>query len=217
MTGGLYTTISPVAQIMQCCVKYNLLNHVTKMVQMDDIVKRLEWKRFTYNIIMDNERSMWRCELKMYKHLDLFRTIVTSIEPCVWWRLAKIKRSLNRSCVTMIRLLYSCNKLSLYHDFIVDSKDRICKLCELNEVECIYHFIIICPKYIDYRSEMMACINKNVSESTWHIMISLSKMMFFYILMGLELPMQNDDLDMIRTISVFYINRMYQLRNVSMT
>ena len=61
---SVYTNISPVAQMIQCCVKYKLFDHVLNIVSTCNIPTKHEWKRTVNKVIYDYEYANWKIDLK---------------------------------------------------------------------------------------------------------------------------------------------------------
>ena len=43
---AVYSNVSPVAQIIQCCIKYNLVNCVAEMIVTGKIITKCDWKKW---------------------------------------------------------------------------------------------------------------------------------------------------------------------------
>ena len=209
---GIYTTISPTAQIAELCIKYNIINYVKTVVQTGILPSRIVWKKMITKVIYDKEFSTWRLDLKLYTNLTLFRTIILQIEPCVWWDIAKNFRFLKKACCTMLRLLCGCNGLRLYKDVDVNRAERYCLQCNLNCVEDVKHFVMKCHSSADIRQAMFENIFSEISADSRITMHSLSDDMVFYVLMGLDFPISGQDRNLIRVNSAFHINTMYKQR-----
>ena len=49
------------------------------------------------------ESVNWRTDLKLYKHLDIFRTVILYIGQGVWWNVVQLTKGLKRACVTILK------------------------------------------------------------------------------------------------------------------
>ena len=75
---------SPVAHVIDICYKYGILNDVIEMLSTRKIPSKVIWKKWILKIINDFKFANWRIELKLYKNLQTFRSIVIlNTEPCV--------------------------------------------------------------------------------------------------------------------------------------
>ena len=105
LTNTIYTNVSPVAQMIDLCVRYNVLNDVLDMIFCNTVYSKQSWKTHISTLIVQKEFVNWRFDLKLYNHLSVFKSVILKIEMCVWWEFVKFHRPLKRACCTMIRLL----------------------------------------------------------------------------------------------------------------
>ena len=148
-------------------------------------------------VIYEKEFVDWRFNLRLYNNLYLFRTVIIKIEPCVWWLLAKRFRNLKRHCSTMIQLLYGSTCLRLYSDHQTKTEERFCQLCDCTSLEDTKHFKLECPFFNQHRILMYNNITENVSADSYIQFQSFSLEMQLYILLGLEVPLPQFDIDII--------------------
>ena len=127
--------------------------------------------------------------------------------------MSKTTRGLKAACVTMVKLLSGCNTLRLYSDFSIDHKLRICNTCDSGNIEDVYHIVMECQAYLDSRGDLFRDIENTVIEQVLHLFSSLSDQMRFYILMGLENPIIELALSVMRKTSAYNINKIYNKGN----
>ena len=166
-------------------------------------------------VIGDKEFAAWRFDLKLYSKLGLFRTIVLKIEPCIWWDITKMFRPMKKVCCTMLRLLCGCSCLRLHKEHTIIKSERVCLQCNDNSIEDVKHFVIYCNVYNVIRHELFQCIDMSVTFESREVFQSLSEVMMFNIIMGMDYPISDQDLLAIRYISAYYIHNMYKQRFTS--
>jgi hypothetical protein len=60
-----------------------------------------------------------------------------------------------------------------YHNIDVD--DRICQLCDTDEIEDEYHFVLVCPLFIDIRNHLPQQYTVNSSRDKFYSLMSSNK------------------------------------------
>ena len=112
----------------------------------------------------------------------------------------------------MVQLLCNTNCLRLYNDHDTPSPERFCKLCNNNLVESTFHFVMECSAFTYNRRKMYNRLQAIICNETMNIFFSRSPMMQFYILLGLDYPFHNVDIEMLRCCSAYHIHEMYYMR-----
>ena len=205
----IYTSISPVAQILKLCHKYRILPQVLNCIESGIIPSKNTWKHWTASVLNDFNHHMWHFEVHLYRKLDVFRTVVIKIEPSVWWIIAKSQPSLKRQCCTVIRLLCGVSTLNAHKNVNVPRHARTCGLCNLNEIEDTFHLVVRCTLMVDLRRWLFTEMVKSLSQECLDTLYGLSDAMIFNILMGLQFPFSVVDLYRLRKASCVAIHKMY--------
>ena len=206
---NLFPYESPVAQILDICVKYKILTNVTDVILSGKLPSKQKWKKWISNVVDDNHFALWRRELTLYANLYTFRGVVISVEPCVWWVTCKEEKRLKYACSLILRLLTGSSVLRVHFDTSIPRVNRICKYCSLNEIEDVEHFVMRCSLYSDKRDLFVNRVNQNVSELSANKLAQMSDYICFMIFMGMNFDMCIEDLFTIRMLSVCYIKEIY--------
>ena len=162
----------------------------------------------------DKNFATWRFELTLYPKLNLYRCVVTKMYNFVWWDMVKIYPKCKRPCITMTKLLCGTNCLAVNKNVHLDRQLRLCSMCNLDEIEDTHHFILNCRAYTDLRHCLFETLHVEMSESGFQIVSNLSRQILLLVLLGLEIPIQYEDLVMLRYITCIHVHKMYQLRSV---
>ena len=212
LSTNIFTDTSPVAQFVDVCCKYRLLEKVKSWIVSGTFPGKIEWRKCCKQAAYDHEVARWRLDIRLYKKLNNFRVVQVHIEASAWWILARYNLNLKRQCSTMLRLLAGCSQLRAYKDVNVPYDSRLCTLCDQGQVETLYHMVMCCEHYEDIRTDMMNRIYGNILPEHQETLQALNGDLFFYILMGLEFPISDGGLWSIRYISCQGINKMYRRR-----
>ena len=165
----LYVDVSPVAQVIDVCKRYGILDQIVSIILSGAMPTKRLWKRMVENKVWDLEFKRWRQELKLYRNLLLFRTVILRIEMCVWWDMAKHFTYLKRACINIMKLLTGNNCLRVHKDVSITRDLRICKLCMLREIEDEYHFIMNCPVFSSEREDLKYDICSKLSVESFFL------------------------------------------------
>ena len=95
--------------------------------------------------------SNWRSGLELSSALDVFREIKTNFEQSSY--LSVIENTKYRNILAKLRL--SSHKLNIEtgrHNKIARN-DRKCTMCNINDIEDEFHFVLKCPVYADLRRQ----------------------------------------------------------------
>ena len=57
----------------------------------------------------------------------------------------------------------------------IDVNNRICQLCDTDEIEDEYHFVLVCPLFIDIRNHLPQQYTVNSSRDKFHSLMSSDK------------------------------------------
>ena len=167
----IYLCESPVAEFVNLCHKYNVLGKVTNLILLSDIPCKSEWSRYTKGLVKDRQLLLWRRTLKMYSNLIIHLEISYQYEKLCWVDLSKHERHLRDACNTITRLICGNCSLAMYKYHTPELK--ICKYCNINDKECLFHFIMICEKFSDDRKFMFDKIYYSVKQVTKDILINI--------------------------------------------
>ena len=201
--------ISPLGEFISLCRKYNLLSEVESWLESGDIICKHSWKKLCKQAVMDYSFPRWRLQLKLYRKLSTYRVIQLFITPSVWWCVARNNVKLKMACCTVLRLLNNCDRLRINIDVSVPRNERLCECCTKGEVEDLYHMLMSCLLYNDICETMINKIDLEISEQSRSSIYSLSPLMQYYIYLGLDFPISQDDLICLREISCQAIHKMY--------
>ena len=201
---------SPTAQIINVCIKYNILDTVIDYILSGTIPAKSYWYKFCTGVVNDRQLVLSRRSLKMYANLKLYRIVSTKYSFVCWIDICKTDRYLYYACFTMIKLLCNCSCLraSTKHE----RSQKVCRLCPSGSVEDVRHFVINCTYFENTRLEMITKIENCLCEESKNLFITLSNDLIFYILLGMDYNFTPKELYNIRKIAVNTINRMYKVR-----
>ena len=91
----------------------------------------------------------WHIDIQNKTSLTLFMSLKSEIEISNY--LIKIYYSSYRNCLAKIRLSSHQLNIEVGRHRNIDRLNKICTLCNMNEIEDEYHFILICPFYKNLR------------------------------------------------------------------
>ena len=209
---NVFTCISPIAQIIDICLKYNITDDVINIIITGKTPPRQMWNRWINRTLYEYHFVSWRRDLRLYRNLNEFRTVVLKVQPCAWWYVCKVNRHLKYACCVMLRLLSGCCGLRVYCDTNLPRSDRTCKLCKMNEIEDTEHFIMNCKVFEKEREMLFICLEFNLSQESLNSIRSLSKNILFLILLGMDYPLSAGELFKLRSTAAYYISKMYYRR-----
>ena len=112
----------------------------------------------------------------------------------------------------MVRLLAGCNRLLINMDMTVPREKRKCTVCDSNSVESLFHFIMRCSHFNHFRIELNNKLRKSVSLQTVRSLEAIPEETLFYVLIGMDYPIETQDLLVIRRISCQVFYSMYKER-----
>ena len=159
----------------------------------------------------------WRFSLVLYPKLQAFRNVVHRWEPICWWKAAKALPYLKQSCVSVVKLLCGSNVLLVNTQCNLPRYERICNLCNCNEVEDNLHFIFHCPRWGAIRAGMEASIRLAISQESYEYWCELPTNIKLYKALGLDYPFPLMDLQALRYICCVNIHRMYRARRTTVS
>ena len=85
-------------------------------------------------------------------------------------------------------------------------------MCQTGVKECLFHFVMECDKFNNERQSMLHKIESSVTDQAKNVLINLPKLIYFYILCGMDYTFSDNDMSVIRKISVLSIYKMYMKR-----
>ena len=209
LINGVYTNLSPIANCLKVCMKYNLIHIILSWLEIGVIPSKCEWKKTVKKCITDVNHSRWRFEICLYPKLKFLRIVHSNTQTSCWWLLARSLPFLKRPCCTIIRLLCGSNVLAVNSKCDKPRSARICENCALNRVEDLMHFIMYCNINNHIREELMLSIQNQLSFEGWELWRQLSDEMKMYILLGMQFPFSREDLFAIRYGSCIALHKMY--------
>ena len=212
LLSGVYLVSSPLATALETCMKYNLVHHVLEWLESGIIPSKDCWRKLVKAILNDWQHKQWRFEVSLFSKLETFRIIHTVSQPICWWQLAKCLPFLKKPCCSVLRLLCGSNVLAINYRVDISRASRICRLCDLNEVEDILHFVLYCPSLSSLRFVLLGQIETNLSFEGRLIWQNLSLYMRGLIILGLDFPLPAEDVFCIRYFSCIALHNMYVRR-----
>ena len=212
LTNGVYSAMSPIARCIKVLAKYGLLYEMLQWLESGMLPSKSLWRKMVKRTIMESYHSNWRFEISLYPKLRLYRIIQTCIQPSCWWLLAKSLPFLKRPCCTMIRLLCGSNVLAVYKRCEIAREERVCKNCTYGDIENVLHFVMQCPKFTNYRQDLLYLIESSLSCESTQIWERLSDQMKLFIIFGLQFPFKREELYLINYFSCIVLHKMYIAR-----
>ena len=191
--------------MIDICFKYNIINDVIKVMLYGSIPSKDKWKRWVKSVINDYDFVVWRRELRFYKNLEDYRSIVVKIESCMWYFTCKLNRKLKYACCLVVRLLSGCSILRVHCDTSIPREQRLCENCSSCEIENLEHFIMNCEAFSVERKMFYDNIDMNVTVQSQLILANLSSHIRYLIYMGMDYIACVDDLYKIRLQAACYI------------
>ena len=168
-----------------------MLGDLKNCISTGTLPTKWEWKKSALKNMYEKTFCDWRFEVKLYSKLDIFRQVVLKMYDYVWWDLVKIYPKCKKPCITMLKSLCGSNILSVNTQHDVERKYRYCITC-INEVEDIYHFVMICPMYYDIRSSLFNCIKSEIGDESFYCFNLLNDHMKMLVLLGLDYPIPKE-------------------------
>ena len=166
----IFSCESPAAQIVDICLKYDILKDVIDIILSGTIPPKDRWSRMVKHTINNVHLSNWRLDVSMYSHLRVYRKIFNRIHMCCWLSMCKLYPKMTKIFTTVLRLINGTCALAAY----CGSADKKCRHCTSNQDEDLSHFILFCPLYEELREQMKENIINSVSHDTKNILYRLS-------------------------------------------
>ena len=151
------------------------------------------WKRAVMDAVDERDHARWRFSLTLFAKLDTFRAVVWNCEPVCWWILSKTFPFLKRPCITMVTLLCGCSILARYKSNEIPREQRVCQMCNRDEVEDIVHFLLYCPRFVRKRECLFSSIEMGLSYSALNIWNDLSPQVKVNVMLGMEFTFSCED------------------------
>ncbi len=152
------------AQVKQICCEVNLKDCFTNKTKIDLSLVR--------NVLSEKFAQEWQNSSVNMSKLDIYRAIKSDfgVEKYLELNISKYEKSL------LSQLRYGILPLRVETGrFVNESRqNRICKLCDLNQVEDQLHFVFHCPLYFDNRQEMYR--KARLSIPMWDNLFDLDKL-----------------------------------------
>ena len=167
---------SPIAQMIACAQKYGVLEIVNDILIGSVNMSKNEWKSLINVAVMKYQVCQWKCSTLLYSKLALYRHIVTTIEPIIWWRVAQLYPDLRRQCSIIMRLV--CNEYKFNMAFATFISEKYCLMCN-SDIENVKHLLVECEyiPIVNIRNEMYSEICQ-ISDINMHQMNQTSQLQF---------------------------------------
>ena len=126
--------------------------------------------------LMYLNKQTWRGEVESKPKLRTYSKFKTHLflENCICYYMPKR----NRSLLAQFRLGILPIHVETGRYSNTPLEERICKLCDFNEIEDEYHFLIICPLYARYRSTLFNNVYQIVQN--FDLIIILKNLMYLF-------------------------------------
>ena len=208
IASNVFSCESPAAQIVDICMKYNILQNVINIVLSGNVPSKDQWGSIIKPTINRAYSERWRLDLTMYSHLSIYKQVFPTVSLCCWLQMCKIYPRMTKIFTTILRLINCNSNLAAY----CGKLDKTCHMCAANVVEDLKHFIMYCPAYDELRKEMKTKIMSSISYDAQISLMDFTEDECFYLLLGMNSPIDEDDIVIIRKISALYIFKMYKSR-----
>ena len=153
---------SPLLEILNICVKYNLYKAVCQWFNTCLIPPKREWQSTVFKAVSVHEYGFWRANCLLYPSCNLCIKVCPEMKLCIWLKIAKENVYLSSYCRTAFRLLTRSSSLAAnagrYNN--VKKCNRLCPLCMV-EIENEEHFLWRCIKLSDHRDVLCQAIKYN--------------------------------------------------------
>ena len=100
------------SRIIKLIVTTTWSDNVITLLCEGVVPTRSEWNTLVNNVFNYTEFCRWRSLCLMYKRLDMFLSVVTKPQLCIWWLIAQRNINIANSCKVMFKLL-CCEKASM--------------------------------------------------------------------------------------------------------
>ena len=172
---------SPASNIINCARKYCIYSEAMVIMNVDGdspyIRSKIKWKTVVDKAVMKHETDMWKSNVLLFPKLIIYKSVITMIDPCVWWRIAKQKPELSRKCKVLMKMLcnvygFMTNRCKYDKSSSMYGRSNICKMCG-EEVEDLIHCLFLCLGYANERLNLydkvreicdIELVNLNVNE-----------------------------------------------------
>ena len=153
--------------ILQSCYDYMVENNDSWAVNIKQELQALGLGQMWYELILDvksaykiieeriydTEKQNMLAKLSNSNKCILYQHLIDNV--CLQYYLTKPINHVFKRYITMFRI--SAHKLSIEkgrHSGIARD-NRLCKCCSRNDIEDEYHFILVCPCYLDLRQKLI--------------------------------------------------------------
>ena len=101
--------------------------------------------------VRDQYLTVWNAKVLVSSSLEFYKEICPTI--CTATYLHKIVNIRYRRALSKIRLSSYDLQIELGRHRGVERSERKCTVCDHNEIEDVFHFVLICPKYAHIRNQ----------------------------------------------------------------
>jgi hypothetical protein len=142
---------SIVSNMLQMCLRYELLNHVYEMII--DCKMCNEWKKVVKERLYQKEEYEMKATVIMYRSLNSFQKIECSIKNgFIWWEVAKKN----------VNILY---KVKVIMRTLVTNNEKCGYRCNCEEVPDISHILFRCSKNVNTRELWYQKLSEDMPEA----------------------------------------------------
>ena len=143
---------SPILQLLETAVKFDVLEYVQTMFN-GNIISKAMWKRIIWEKMWVTEKQGWNEKVRDDKHFDLISKAVDGPGYSIWWSIADHDQSKMKQCETMVKLITHTSLLKGDDGRLKREPfgSRMCILCNLCSLEDTNHMIMQCPVHENLR------------------------------------------------------------------
>jgi hypothetical protein len=155
----------PIADMFYTCKKYNLQEHIIDLLETGEKITKSEWKKLVIYAITYKEFYAWKTTCLMYKKLNIYRLVITNIQPSIWWHVAYTIPHCLPACKLVMRLISGELGLRVNTGRFtnIPEEERICELCG-KEVETELHFVLVCEVLSPARQPLITYMHELQSD-----------------------------------------------------
>ena len=146
---------SPVIEMLQISVEFELFNEVQNMFQGTPVSKQ-RWKSLVWERAWTMESDDWVLKTEHDKHFDLITRAMDGSSYSIWRYIADGDQSKMRQCENMVKLITLSSALKGDDCRLkrLPFGSRMCTRCDLCSLEDANHMIMQCPEQDQHHREM---------------------------------------------------------------
>ena len=146
---------SPIGNMVSTFRKYKMIDILILGVSSGVYMSISEFKNTVRTRIYEYENERFKISMNMVCNRSLYSNCLESIRLWSWWKVAfKLPENVNNVRI-LLRLMFGLSRLRNDLFTVVDTDDRKCQICNMNEDQSIQHVLFRCSNNIvvDTRKE----------------------------------------------------------------